>query len=268
LSLAAVGPQSIPHADTRAVFAGVPLDLVNMDNALRRIETALDGAGAFQVATVNLDFVVRAQTDPWLKAILRRTSMNIVDGMPLVWALRALGYPIQERVAGADLVPRLLQRMARSGHGVYLLGGSPTALAAASSRLRASLPGLRLVGADCPPVRPVEGLDPRIADRVRRAAPSLLLVGFGNPKQEYWLDLHLGELDVPVAIGVGGTIDLLGGRRRRAPSWMQRLGLEWVMRLIQEPVRLGPRYARDSWVLARLLPHELAARGGSHGPIR
>ncbi len=252
-------------ASDRARFGGIPLDTLSMEATLARLETFLESRTGHQIATVNLDFIVRAQRDLWLKAILNRTAMNLVDGTPLVWALRALGHAIPERVAGSDLVPRLLARVAQTSHRVYLLGGSPEVGAQAARRMIARYQGLRLCGVDSPPWAPVQAIDREVVDRVQRAAPALLLVAFGNPKQEYWLDLHLPELGVPVAIGIGGTIDFLAGRRRRAPRWMRRCGLEWVTRLAQEPVRLAPRYAGDLIAFAGLFRHERRARRTVHG---
>ncbi len=246
----------------RPRFGGVPLDPLTMAGALERLEEILESRTPHQVSTVNIDFVVRAQRDRWLMGILNRTAINLIDGMPLVWALRALGHAIPERVAGSDLVPLLLRRLALTGRPVYLLGGAPAVTAQAASRMLSDYPGLRLCGVESPPRRPVEAFDPETIARIQAAAPSLLLVALGNPKQEYWLDLHLSELQVPLAVGIGGTVDFLAGSRRRAPVWMQRWGLEWAMRLAQEPVRLAPRYARDSLIFAGLFYRE---RGGFHG---
>ena len=227
-----------------------------MADALDLMQTAMESEGAHQVATVNVDFVVRAQADRWLNAILHRTYLNLVDGTPLVWALRAFGNPVSERVAGSDFVPPLLARAAREGFPVYLLGGTESSAERAANKILTAYPGLRLVGVDAPPRAPIERLDPGTVARIRAAAPKLLLVALGNPKQEYWLDLHLEETGVPLGIGIGGTIDFLSESRQRAPHWMRRAGLEWTARLFQEPVRLGPRYARDSVGLAQIVLQE------------
>jgi len=236
-----------------------------MDATLDRLEELLESRSGHHIATVNLDFIVRAQRDMWLQAILNRTAMNLIDGTPLLWALRALGHPVPERVAGADIVPRLLARLAKTGHTVYLLGGRPEVSREAARQMVSRYEGLRLCGVDTPPERSVELMDGAAARRVADAAPAVLLVAFGNPKQEYWLDLHLPELNVPIAIGIGGTVDFLAGSRWRAPRWMRHVGFEWLARLTQEPVRLGPRYARDLVTFARLLTRERIAKGAVHG---
>jgi len=257
--------ERVKQLPSRPRFAGVPLDLLTADEILDRIEEFVDSPVGHQIATINLDFIVRAQDDMWLQAILNRTAMNLVDGTPLLWALRALGYTVPERAAGADLVPRLLARVAKSGHPVYLLGGRPEVAFEAARRMVTRYPGLRLCGVDAPSERGVELMDRDTARRVADAAPAILLVAFGNPKQEYWLDLHLSELNVPVAIGIGGTVDFLAGYRWRAPRWMRDAGLEWLARLAQEPVRLGPRYARDLVAFAGILTRERIAKGAVHG---
>jgi N-acetylglucosaminyldiphosphoundecaprenol N-acetyl-beta-D-mannosaminyltransferase len=252
-------------ANARPSFGGIPLDTLGVKACLARLETFLEGSVSHQVATVNLDFIARAQRDRWLRAILNRTALNLVDGAPLVWALRALGHAVPERVAGADLVPLLLDRLAQTRHSVYLLGGTPEVAGEAARRMVARYEGLRLCGVDSPPTGPVETIDREVVSRVRRAAPALLLVALGNPKQEYWLDLHLPELGVPVAIGIGGTVDFLAARRRRAPRWMRRCGLEWLARLAHEPTRLGPRYANDLLAFIDVFTREQWARRVAHG---
>lgn len=257
--------RAIKQLASRPRFAGVPLDPLTTDQILDRFEEFVESSVGHHIATVNLDFIVRAQRDSWLQAILNRTAMNLIDGTPLLWALRALGYAVPERVAGADLVPRLLARVAKSGHRVYLLGGRPEVAYQAARLIVARYPGLRLCGVDAPPKRDVELMDGDTARRVTDAAPAVLLVAFGNPKQEYWLDLHLSELNVRVGIGIGGTVDFLAGHRRRAPKWMRDAGLEWLARLAQEPVRLGPRYARDLVAFAGILARERIAKGVVNG---
>jgi N-acetylglucosaminyldiphosphoundecaprenol N-acetyl-beta-D-mannosaminyltransferase len=257
--------QGIEPLSSRPRFGGIPLDTLTMDATLGRLDEFLESSNGHHIATVNLDFIVRAQRDMWLRAILNRTAMNLVDGTPLLWALRALGCPVPERVAGADIVPQLLARLAKTGRAVYLLGGRPEVAREAARRMLSRYEGLRICGVDTPSERAVELMEGVTARRVAAAAPAVLFVAFGNPKQEYWLDLHLAELNIPIAIGIGGTVDFLAGSRRRAPRWMRHAGLEWLARLAQEPVRLGPRYARDLVTFARLLTRERIAKGAIHG---
>lgn len=225
---------------------GVPFDPVTADEALARIAELVEAGEPRYVVTPNVDFLVQARVDAELHRILCEAELVLCDGQPLVWASRWLGNPLPERVAGADLAPRLLAQAARRGHRVFLLGASPEANAAAVRRLREVHPALRLVGHFSPPHAPLERMDHgAILRRVRAARPDLLIVGFGCPKQEKWIARFHRELGVPVCLGMGGTIDFLAGRLSRAPRWMRRAGLEWSYRLMLEPRRLFRRYATD-----------------------
>lgn len=235
------------------LLCDVPVDDVTMEEAVTAIEALVaDGRASdrwHQVATVNVDFVVNAIADDEVLGILQRTSLSIPDGMPLLWAARALGVSLRERVAGADLIPALAARSAETGLSLYFFGSAPGIAEQAAERLHAQHPGARITGESGPMMRSIDEMDRSVLDDIRRADPDIVCVALGNPKQERWIARYGPELGVPVLIGVGGTFDFLVGGRRRAPGWMQRSGLEWVYRALQEPRRLGPRYAKDFVVL-------------------
>jgi N-acetylglucosaminyldiphosphoundecaprenol N-acetyl-beta-D-mannosaminyltransferase len=170
------------------------------------------------------------------------------------------------RVAGADLVPALLAEAAQSNGRVFLLGGEGGVAMAAAARLSERYPGLVVAGTYEPPRASVDAMDNgEILARIAAAAPDLLLVALGHPKQERWIDLHRDQLQVSVAIGVGCVFDLIAGRASRAPRWMQDAGLEWLYRVAREPGRLVGRYLTDAaWLIpitAMALRSRLAARG-------
>jgi N-acetylglucosaminyldiphosphoundecaprenol N-acetyl-beta-D-mannosaminyltransferase len=231
------------------IILSVPIDDITMDEALLRLETfILEGRAngkSHQIATINADFVVKARDDPELRGLLRDADMCTADGMPLVWGARLLGVPLTGRVTGADLVPALAQVAAARGYTMYLLGAAPGVALRASQVLCARYPGLQIVGVDAPPYGSVLEMDASIVEKIHAAQPDILLVAFGNPKQEKWIGMHARDLPVPVMIGVGGTLDFIAGVTRRAPAWMQRSGLEWIYRLLQEPRRLWKRYFVD-----------------------
>ncbi|GAB4214572.1 MAG: WecB/TagA/CpsF family glycosyltransferase [Roseiflexaceae bacterium] len=231
------------------IILGVPVDDLTMEQALERldqlIQTGRETGRCHQVATVNADFVVNSLRDPELRFILQASDMTTADGAPLVWGARLLGVPLRDRVTGADLVPQLAERAAERGYSIYLLGAAPGVAARAALRLQQRHPNLRIVGVASPPNRPVLEMDRSIIDEIRAAQPDILLVAFGNPKQEKWISMHRHELGVPVCIGVGGTLDMIAGVTKRAPRWMQQSGLEWLFRLLQEPRRLWRRYVTD-----------------------
>ncbi len=235
----------------RVDIAGVPVDTVDMPEAISRLRVALAGHRLVQVSTINLDFVVRAQRDPEVRRIFQRSELNIADGAPVVWLGRLLGAGIRRRVAGADLVPALLSEAAKAGSRVFLLGGEDGVAAIAGARFQELYPGLVVAGTYEPPRAAVKDMNnDEILARIAEAKADLLLVAFGNPKQEVWIDLHRDQLPVSVAIGVGCVFDLVAGRSRRAPRWMQNVGLEWAYRAAREPRRLLGRYIKDAiWLV-------------------
>lgn len=241
----------VPASFQRINVAGVPIDPVDMPAALSRLRAAIRGTRVFQVATINLDFMVSAQNSEEVRRIYQRSDLNLADGTPVVWLGRLRGARMPGRVAGADLVPALLADAARVGARVFLLGGEGGAAPAAAERLHEQYPGLIVSGTYEPKRAAVEDMDnEEILERIAAAKPDLLLVAFGHPKQERWIDLHRERLSVPVAIGVGCVFDLMAGRSTRAPRWMQRAGLEWLYRLLHEPRRLARRYVLDAaWLI-------------------
>jgi N-acetylglucosaminyldiphosphoundecaprenol N-acetyl-beta-D-mannosaminyltransferase len=227
---------------------GVPFDKLTMNGALERIERMIVGRQPHYVVTANADFLVQARRDVELRRILREAHLVLCDGTPLLWASRLLGNPLPERVAGSDLAPLLIERAAQKGYRLFLLGASPEANAQAVERLKKRHPTLNIVGNHSPAFQPLLQMDhAEIKRRISAARPDLLFVSLGCPKQEKWIAMHYHALGVPVTIGVGATIDFLAGRVKRAPRWMQRAGLEWAFRLLQEPRRLFKRYLADLW---------------------
>ena len=240
---------------------GLPLANVTASEAVDQIEELILSGGTHQVATANLDFWLNSLNDVHLHRIIAGCSLVLPDGMPLVWISRLLGKPLKERVSGADLVPQLAELSAKKGYGIYLLGGKPGVAERATKVLQEMYPGVNIVGHHAPPLADLERMDHGDAlDRIRAAKPDILLVAFGNPKQEKWIRMHAKRSGVPVSIGIGGSMDMLVGDVQRAPVWMQRSGLEWLGRCLQEPARLFPRYARNFSGLALKLPLALMAQ--------
>jgi N-acetylglucosaminyldiphosphoundecaprenol N-acetyl-beta-D-mannosaminyltransferase len=225
---------------------GIPFDPVTIDGAIARIEGMIASRQPHYVVTANVDFLIQAQSDVELRRILIDADLVLCDGTPVVWASAWLGNRLPERVAGADLAPALLRVAAEKGHRVFFLGAAPGVAAEAAARLQTEHPTLKIVGHYAPPFAGLLEMDhAQIVQRVREARPDILLVSFGCPKQEKWIAMHHRTLGVPVAIGVGATLDFIAGRVKRAPAWMRRSGTEWLYRLAQEPRRLFRRYATD-----------------------
>ena len=231
------------------VISGIPIDDLNVEETLDRLETFIQVGRAdgksHQIATVNADFVVKAMSDPELRFLLQEADLLMADGMPLVWGARLLGMALEERVAGSDIIPMLAKRAAEKGYSIYLLGAASGVAQKAAETLKAQYPDLIIAGVHSPPYSSVLEMDPHIVEDIRQANPDILLVAFGNPKQEKWIGMYRHQVNVPVMIGVGATLDFIAGYRARAPIWMQKSGLEWLFRLLQEPRRLWRRYVLD-----------------------
>ncbi|MFT7586536.1 MAG: N-acetylglucosaminyldiphosphoundecaprenol N-acetyl-beta-D-mannosaminyltransferase [Cellvibrionaceae bacterium] len=198
-----------------------------------------------QIATINADFVVKAAEDPELRFLLQESDMATADGMPLVWGARLLGVDIRERVAGADMVPALAKRAAQRGYSIYLFGSMEGVAEQAAKILIENNPGLNIVGTVSPPFSSIIDMDQKYIDDIKKAKPDILLVALGNPKQEKFIGMHKNGLGVPVAIGIGGTLDFIAGKTSRAPLWMQNSGIEWIYRMFSDPKRLVKRYYND-----------------------
>ena len=183
------------------------------------------------LVTANVDFLVQAQADVELRRILFDAHLVLCDGTPLVWASRLLGNPLPERVAGADLAPLLIRIASERNYRLSFLGGTPESTTQALANIRAKYPRLSVAGYSPPFNKLLEMDHDQIKRRISEAEPDLLFVSFGCPKQEKWIAMHYQSLGVPVAAGVGGTIDFLAGHLKRAPVWIQRMGLEWLFRM-------------------------------------
>ncbi len=243
----------------------MPIDPIEMDEALARAMSAVEAQSFMQICTVNLDFLVNARRDRSLRSILTESQMNLADGAPVVWLGRMHGHAIRQRVAGADFATELMGVAAASGARVFLLGGENNSAQGAAECLRARHPDLVIAGIHEPPRSSVDGMDfDGIVDRLTEARADILLVALGHPKQEKLIHHLRDRLPVSVAIGVGCTFDLLAGHVDRAPGWMQQHGLEWFFRLVHEPRRLFSRYASDAcWLMGVLMPLALYQRVGS-----
>jgi N-acetylglucosaminyldiphosphoundecaprenol N-acetyl-beta-D-mannosaminyltransferase len=226
------------------VLFGVPFHDVTFDETVAwAVERMKSGRPAY-IATANVDFLMQAWRDPELQRILLEADLVLADGMPIVWSSGRFGPRLRQRVTGSDLAPMLAAACEREGLRIFLLGGAPGVAMAAAQVLKARHPKLIICGTYSPPKADVLGMDHEdLLHRLTEAQPHLLLVAFGAPKQEKFINLHVRAWAVPLAVGVGGTLDFLAGAQKRAPVLVQRIGLEWVWRLCTDPRRLFARYA-------------------------
>ena len=215
---------------------GVGVDCIDMEGTLDRLEEwVLAGGPCRQVATVNPEFVMRAGRDPAFAAALEQADLCLADGSGVLWAVRRQGCGLAAKVAGSDLVPALAARAARSGHRLFLLGAGPGVAAEAAARLQRLNPELLIAGVHGGSPRPED--EDEAINRIRASGADVLLVAYGAPGQDLWIARNRARLPVRVAIGVGGTLDFVAGRVRRAPGWLRRLHLEWFYRLVTQPWR-------------------------------
>lgn len=250
-------PSQPPAPEFRPVVLGMHFDALTVPQALDRFfELAAmphGPRGCRIAATVNVDFAVNTYCatkstprNPALANVLRRAEYVIADGMPLVWLSRLLGTPLPERVTGADMVPLIAERAARDHVKLYFLGGADKFTRRAAEILTERYPGLEIVGIDTPFVKldapDAAEQDREICRKINESGASVLLVGFGNPKQEIWVERNRANLNCGIAIGIGGTFNFIAGAVKRAPDWMRHSGTEWIFRIVQEPGRLWKRY--------------------------
>lgn len=241
---------------------GVPLDQLNTAQALEIVSEMIASRTPHLLATANVDFLAQVQSDDTLRRILVDADLILCDGTPLIWMSKWLGDPIPERIAGSDLVPLLLDLAQENGHRVFFLGGRDEVVAVAEDKIKERWPGLQIAGMYSPPFAPMDKMDHAgICQRIRESKSDMLFVSFGCPKQEIWLALNFRDAGVPVAIGVGATIDFLAGAVKRAPVWMRKTGLEWFFRVAQEPKRLAHRYWTDICVVGPGLLRQLLKMG-------
>lgn len=235
---------------------GVKLHPVTMAQAVERI-VAFSGEPRLRlVVTLGTEMVMRAQEDREFRDLVNGADLVVADGAGLLWAAGRCGYRLPERVAGIDLVGRLADHLAAAGGSFYLLGAAPGVAQDAARTLQERHPGLRIVGVRDGFFREDE---PVIAD-VAASGASVLLAGLGSPRQERWMRVHGDRLGVGAGIGVGGSFDVLSGRKTRAPQWMIRLHLEWLYRLLCEPSRLMRMMALPRFMLKIALAGRKAVR--------
>jgi N-acetylglucosaminyldiphosphoundecaprenol N-acetyl-beta-D-mannosaminyltransferase len=252
------------------VIIGVPVDVLSMDQALDRVEEFVAigrrTGRTHQVSTVNTDFIVNAVRDPETRFILQETDLAIPDGMPIVWGAKFLGVPMKDRVAGADMIPLLAERASERGYSMFFLGAGPGIAAEAAHILQSQNPGLRVAGVYSPSFTSILEMEHEVIQQIKETKPDILLVAFGNPKQEKWIAMHRYQLGVPVLIGIGGTLDFITGNTIRAPKWMQKNGLEWLHRLVKDPARLWRRYVLDTFVFGTFILRQWwqVRKGGKH----
>jgi len=254
---------------------GVRTHAVQIEQVVERMQKWIrERDGCHSIAPTSMHGIVEAQHDSCFKEILNSTDLVVPDGMPLVWLGRHQGHLLRRRVYGPDLLLSFCEESTGPGYRHFFYGGEPGVPERLAESLESRFPGLNVVGTYAPPFRPLSAKeDEEMVEMIGRAAPDVVWVGLGAPKQERWMHDHKAQLRVPVLVGVGAAFDMLSGRREQAPPWMRECGLEWLFRLLQEPRRLWRRYlVYGSQFIVYLLLESLRLKnfeaGGSSLPER
>lgn len=249
------------ESGSRIRLLDVPVDPIGMQQTLDWVAERIASGEHGTHLCVNAANVVRAHADPEYRELLERTTVIGADGQPMVWASRLLGRGLPERVAGIDLMERVLDTAVERGWRVFLLGARSEVVQRLADQLRAR--GIEIVGAHDGYFDTEDAED--LIEEIRRSGADVLFVGMPTPTKERFIVERTGKAGVPVCIGVGGSFDVLVGDLRRAPKLMQRLGLEWLFRLFQEPRRLFVRYAVTNTRFVALLLKAMVQRGRDTG---
>ncbi|MDO8648504.1 MAG: WecB/TagA/CpsF family glycosyltransferase [Candidatus Peregrinibacteria bacterium] len=222
-------------ASPRITLLGIPIDAVTQTQAIEKLRVLVTQPGQHHVMTPNSEMLVASVRDATFRSVLQKSALNLPDSIGLVWMAKMTGQHLPERVTGVDTVTKFLTTLSPE-HSVFLLGSAPGIADRAAETLMQMNAQLNIVGTHAGSPRDEDA--PAIIEKIRSALPSILLVAYGAPAQDLWVDQHLASLpSVRLAMGVGGTFDFLAGTRKRAPLILQSLGLEWMWRLLLEPKR-------------------------------
>lgn len=239
----------------RTQFLGCNIDNLSMSETLERVSKCVQSSRPCRQVAVNVDLLVQAHRDPAIMALINNSDLVNVDGMPIIWASRLLGTLIKERVAGIDLFLNLAERAEVMGWRVFLLGATEEVNRDTAETLLRKHPNIVIAGRRNGYWTSKE--EAAVVAMIRDARPQLLFAAISSPKKEVFLERYFKEMNVPYVMGVGGSFDVVAGITKRAPCWMQKMGLEWLYRFLQEPRRMFRRYFVEDiyffWLLAKEL---------------
>lgn len=227
----------------RVLILGVPVNTLNMQTALARIQNWVQERNTAYVCVAPAHSIMACVNDPSLLPVFNDANMVTPDGMSVVWFLRLCGYKNVQRVYGPDLLLAACEHGLTKGWRHYFYGGEPGVAQKLAENLQQRFTGLKIAGTYSPPFgRPAEEEELNILKTIHTTEADIIWVGMSSPWQEIWMHEHIGQINIPAMVGVGAAFDYLSGSKVQAPSWMQRCGMEWLYRLLSEPKRLWPRY--------------------------
>lgn len=239
----------------RVKLLNIEVDNLSMDEAVNEIDKLVKRKKPSYVVTPNVDHIIKLETDVEFKQIYEDADLILTDGMPLIWISKCKGRPIKEKVSGSDLFPKVCELASHRRYKIFLLGAAEGVALKAAENLEHKYKGIQIAGC----YSPKYGFEnnkaeiEKIINIVKSAEPDILAVGLGAPKQEKFIHKYLHELNVPVSLAIGASIDFEAGNIKRAPKFMQKSGFEWLYRLIKEPRRLFKRYLVDDIKILSLI---------------
>lgn len=228
----------------------VGVDPLTMDELLVLVDECIASREQLLLGVVNAAKVVNARRDPKLRRSLEQASLVLADGVPIIWLSKLMGTALPERIAGIDLMYKLLRRSCEMRYGVYFLGAKPDVVGRVVKVVRSNYPGLRVAGFRDGYFDKTDGKE--VAEGIKKSGADILFIGISSPKKEKFLEKWRDYMSVPICHGVGGSFDILAGVTKRAPVWMQKCGLEWFYRFVQEPRRMWKRYLVTNTIFIKL----------------
>lgn len=230
-------------------FLGIKIDNLSLDEALSKADEIVEKRMPSYYCGVNLNQVVLYKENSRMKNIFDKAELLTIDGKPIIWISRLLGTPFKEKISGPDFMYETCKLANQKGYKVFLLGGAEGVGLKAVENIKRTCPNLKVAGIYSPPFGFEKNPDEiaKIIKMLKDSKADFLYVGLGSPKQDFFIDDYKMEYQIPLSFSVGIAIDYLGGNIKRAPLWMQNIGLEWFYRFCQEPKRLFKRYFIDSW---------------------
>jgi N-acetylglucosaminyldiphosphoundecaprenol N-acetyl-beta-D-mannosaminyltransferase len=242
----------------RLNLMGCSFDMLDMQGTINEAEKYIKSRKLCQHVVVNVAKFVAMQKDAKLKKIISDCNIINVDGMPLVWASKILGEPLPYCKTGCDLFQELVAVCAAKGYKPFFFGAEPWVVEKTVAVFKKKYPSLNVAGFRNGYYKPEE--EPQIAEEIRKSSADMLFVGFSSPMKEKFLNKWMPQMQVPFCMGVGGSFDIIAGKTKRAPLWMQINGLEWLYRIIQEPRRMWKRYAKTNPVFIWMVLRELVRK--------
>lgn len=232
----------------RIKFMNTEIDNLTLDEAVSEIDSIICRQTAAYVVTPNVDHIVQLEKGGELCEAYKNAELILADGKPLIWISKLYKTPIKEKISGSDLFPKVCEMAAEKGYTMFFLGAADGIAAKAAENLQDRFPGLKIVRTFSPPYgfEKDENMINEIIRLVKDAKPDILIVGLGCPKQELFMYRYCKEMNVPISLGLGASLDFEAGNVKRAPKWMSDLGLEWLYRIMQDPERLFKRYWNDA----------------------